>query len=293
MIANARMYGVNREVAQLWRDLLTSIVATAGLDIELLEHPAPARLDDLWRRPDMAAVFMCGLPFSRAAPQPVLVAAPVPSPPAFQGAPRYWSEFVVRRDSGFASVADTFGHRVAFTVPDSQSGCIAALTYLAKLHPAYTAHPAHPAHPALPAGGDRGPLYAEIIAPTITPQGALESVIRGDAEIAPIDSYAFALLAAHRPELIAQVRVIGRTVPTPIPAFVASQPGPEFEALSSAFVAAHADPTSEPLMQRLLLQRFVRPEAASYDTLQHDFAAATRFWRTHRLAAVSHPAFAW
>jgi ABC-type phosphate/phosphonate transport system substrate-binding protein len=281
MIANARMYGVTREVALLWRDLLTAVVAATGLDIELLDHPAPAPLDDLWCRSDMGAVFMCGLPFSRAAPQPVLVAAPVPSPPAFGGEARYWSEFVVRRDSGFQSVADTLGHRIAFTVPDSQSGCVAALTYLSALHPADTA------------GGDRGPLYAEIIAPTITPQGALESVIRGAADIAPIDSYAFALVAAHRPELAAEVRVVGRTAPTPIPVLVASHPGAEAEALSAAFVAAHADAKSAPLMQRLLLQRFVRPAAGSYDRLRNEFTTATRFWRAHSLAVVSHPAFTW
>jgi hypothetical protein len=46
-------------------------------------------------------------------------------------------------------------------------------------------------------------------------------------------------------------------------------------------------------MQRLLLQRFVRPAAGSYHRLRDEFAAATRFWRTHSLAVVSHPAFAW
>ena len=86
-------------------------------------------MEALWRRTDMGAVFMCGLPFSRAEPRPVLVAAPVPSPPEFEGQARYWSDFVVRADSDFHTVEDTFGKRIAFTVPDSQSGCVAALTY--------------------------------------------------------------------------------------------------------------------------------------------------------------------
>ena len=285
MIANARMYAVSPEVGSLWGGLFSSIIAGTNLRVELLEHPAPAPLDDLWRRSDMGAVFMCGLPFSRAAPQPVLVAAPVPSPAAFGGEACYWSEFVVRRESAFGSVADTFGARIAFTVPDSQSGCIAALTHFAPL--------------AARASGPT-PLFAEIVAPTITPLGALQAVIHGAAEIAPIDSYAFSLLEAYRPDLIARVRVVGRTEPTPIPPLVAS-PEPAAEAdtaesvarLSSAFAVAHSTPAARPLMEQLLLQRFVRPDPASYALLQERYAAATEFWRSRALAAVTHAAFTW
>lgn len=287
MIANARMYGVSPAVAALWRELLSSIIAAADQDIELLEHAAPAPIEELWDRTDMAAVFMCGLPFARAEPQPVPVAAPVPSPEAFGGEPRYWSDFVVRRDSGFESVADTFGSRIAFTVPGSQSGCIAALSYFQALHPGADSR------------GAGRPLFAEIIAPTITPVGALEAVVSGTAEIAPIDAYAFALLGRHRPDLTAAVRVVGRTAPTPIPLLVASpavaasDAGAGGEALAEAFLAAHSDTALKALMDRLLLQRFVRPDPKAYDELKTRFTTTTQFWRLHPLAAVTHPAFAW
>jgi ABC-type phosphate/phosphonate transport system substrate-binding protein len=277
MIANARMYGVSPEVDLLWRELLCAIIDLAGLDVDVIDHAAPAPLEDLWNRPDIAAVFMCGLPFSRQTPQPVLVAAPVPSPAGFGDEARYWSEFVVRSDSLFRTVADTFGSRIAFTVPGSQSGCVAALSHFASLK----------AHV-------EGPLFAEIVAPTITPRGALEAVVSGTAEIAPIDSYAFSLLRAHRPDLTARVRVVGRTLATPIPPLVAS-PSPTAsgaDAIASALMAAHLNPTLKPLMDRLLLRRFVRPDTADYDVLRERFATATQCWRARALAAVTHPAFA-
>jgi ABC-type phosphate/phosphonate transport system substrate-binding protein len=129
MIANARMYSISPEVADLWRRLLSALIADAGARVTVIAHPAPRPLAELWRRSDNAAVFMCGLPFSRAEPQPELVAAPVPTPSSFADRAGYWSEFVVRTDSGFDSVEATFGRRIAFTVPDSQSGCVAALTH--------------------------------------------------------------------------------------------------------------------------------------------------------------------
>jgi hypothetical protein len=270
MIANARMYSVSAEAARLWRSLLTAVIEHAGLDIQLLEHTAPTPINELWQRPDKAAVFMCGLPFSRSDPRPELIAAPVPSPPDFHGLPQYWSEMVVRKDSGYQTIQDTFAGRIALTVPDSQSGCLAALHYLMT-------------------AADRFPLYGEVTTPKVTPLGAMSAVIDGAADVAPIDSYAYCLLQKYRQDLTSQLRIIGRTVRTPIPPLVASTPG--FDALQAAFLEAHRIATIAPLMAGLLLERFVRPDPASYDALRVNFETASRYWRTHPLAATVHPAF--
>jgi hypothetical protein len=270
MIANARMYSVSPEAAGLWRRLLAAVIEHAGLDVTLLEHTAPAPINELWQRPDKAAVFMCGLPFSRSDPRPELVAAPVPSPPDFGGLPQYWSEMVVRKDSGLQTIQDTFGGRIALTVPDSQSGCLAALYYLMT-------------------AGDRFPLYGEVITPRVTPLGAMSAVIEGAADVAPIDSYAFCLLQKYRRNLTSQLRSVGRTAPTPIPPLVSSSVG--IERLQAAFLAAHRIAALAPLMAGLMLDRFVRPDPASYDALRSNFEIATRYWRAHPLAATVHPAF--
>jgi ABC-type phosphate/phosphonate transport system substrate-binding protein len=276
MIANARMYSMSTEVGALWRALLSALFAEAGLPVTLIDHAEPAPIEELWQRSDMGAVFMCGLPFSRAEPRPLLVAAPVPSPPEFGGEARYWSDFVVREDSAFRTVPDTLGKRIALTVPGSQSGCLAALTYFMAAH----------AEP---------PLFGEVIAPTITPLGALSAVISGTADIAPIDSYALELLNEYRPDLTSRVRTVGQTVPTPIPPLVASQKGLDEEgldALQAAFLGAHRSASLKSIMDKLLLQRFTRPKPSSYVVLRKRFEAAREYWGSHRFAAVTHPAFA-
>jgi len=271
MIANARMYSVSPEVAGLWRTLLAGVIEHAGLDIKLLEHTEPQPITELWQRSDKAAVFMCGLPFSRSEPRPQLIAAPVPSPPEFRGRPQYWSEMVVRKDSAFRSIEDTFGGRIALTVPDSQSGCLAAMSYLMTL-------------------AQKFPLYGEVIAPQVTPLGAMSAVVERTADVAPIDSYAYCLLQKYRWDLTSQLRVIARTPRTPIPPLVASRGG--LEALQAAFLEAHRIAAIAPSMEGLLLEQFVRPDPASYDALRSNYAAASHFWREHALAATVHPAFA-
>lgn len=276
MIANARMYSVSAEAGAVWRELLSRILAQAGVPATVIDHPAPAPLEELWNRPDLAAVFMCGLPFSRAQPQPVLIAAPIPSPTEFLGAAAYWSDFVVRADSAFRTVPDSFGRRIAFTVPGSQSGCAAALTYFM----------------AVPA---RAPLFSEVIAPTITPLGALAAVVDGAADIAPIDSYALRLLRKYRPDLTSAVRVVGQTLPTPIPPLVASAASAsekDLAALQSAFLQAHQNPSQKSLMDELLLLGFAEPDPNAYVVLRERFDAATAYWRSNRLADRTHPAFA-
>jgi len=271
MIANARMYSVTPQVAALWRNLLAAVLENGGEPVDIVDHAPPAPISELWNRPDKAAVFMCGLPYSLVMPRPALVVAPIPSPSAFGGRACYWTDLVVRADSPFQSLEQTFGHRLALTTPESQSG------YAAPLH-------------ALMAYGGGKPLYREIIEPRFTPMGALTAVIENRAEVAPLDSYALVLLAKYAPDLTAQVRVIKSTEPTAVPALVAS--GPASPKLTAAFLAAGANPSLRTLMDQLLLASFARPEVKPYDALRERFLTMQAFWRRHKLAEKSHPLFA-
>ena len=271
MIANARMYSVTPQVATLWRGLLAAVLAEAGEPVDIVDHAPPAPISELWSRPDKAAVFMCGLPYSLATPRPALVVAPIPSPRAYGGRACYWTDVVVRADSPFQTLEQTFGHRLALTTPESQSGYAALL------------------HALMPYAGDK-PLYREIIEPRFTPMGALTAVIEKKAEVAPLDSYAFALLAKYSSELTAQIRVIKGTEPTAVPALVASSSASP--KLTAAFLAAGTKPSVRSLMDQLLLASFARPEVRAYDALRERFLTMQAFWRRHPLAEKAHPLFA-
>jgi ABC-type phosphate/phosphonate transport system substrate-binding protein len=271
VIANARMYAVSSAAAQCWRNLFEALAERAGLELPVVDHPAPAPMAGLWSRQDLGAVFMCGLPFSRAVPAPVLLAAPVPSPDDFADRPQYWSEFVVRTDSRHARLSDTFGLRIAFTTPESQSGFAAPLRFLSQL-------------------GGNAPLYTEVIAPTITPRAALQAVAEDDADVAPIDSYALALLRRFEPELAGRVRTLSRTAARPIPPLVASAPPPP--ALRAALLSAHEDARLRALLEPLLLRRFQSLPADSYQRLASEYRSTLQAWQERPLALRLHPAFA-
>ena len=247
MIANARMYSVAPAAAAAWRHLFEWVSEESGIPLEIVDHAYPARLDDLWRHEDLAAVFICGLPLAKDRRALVPIAAPIPVRPRYKGRPVYFTDFVVRADRTFRSLADTFGHRIAYTTPGSHSGYNAARHHLRRYR--------------MP---ERRRLYAETIGPLITPRRAVEAVAAGNAEVAPVDSYALDLLRMHDPALARSVRTVENTAAAPIPPLVASAGIERDRASVLQRVFTHAPAH---LLDRLALSGFARADAAGYAAL--------------------------
>ena len=255
LIANARMYAVNASVAASWRTLLEWVVARAGVECEVIDYPAPGPLSALWARPDLACAFMCGFPIANARPASRVLAAPVPDPARYGGAPVYCTDIIVRADSPLRQLTDTFGHRFAYTTEESQSGYQAPRRMLA------------------PFARDRGgALFESTVGPLLTPRRVVEAILSDAADAGPLDSYFHDLLRHHEPALAAQLRVLASTPLTPIPALVAAPTLPDAIArrLTAALVAvAHADELT-PVRDALLLRRFDAVDAGVYGSLCSD-----------------------
>lgn len=259
MIANARMYSPNAATAAAWRALLEWVVARAGVACAVIDYPAPQPLPELWARTDLGCVFMCGYPYARRRPRPVLLAAPVPADERCGGEPIYWSDIIVRADSPRKALADVLDCRFAFTTRDSQSGYQAPRALLAPL-----------------AKERGGRLFAAAVGPLVAPRRVVEAVIARDADVGPLDSYVHRLLRNTEPELAAQIRVIATTAPTSIPPLVAASTiAPEDATrLTEALLAVHESAQLETVRTTLALARFARVPAARYDELVQRAVAA-------------------
>ncbi|SEP03369.1 ABC-type phosphate/phosphonate transport system, substrate-binding protein [Salinihabitans flavidus] len=241
LIGCTRMYNVTPTVAELWRELLERASRRADVSLEVIDHPAPARLDALWRRPDMGAVFMCGWPYRRSDPRPQIVAAPVPNSPFCEG-PNYCSVMVVRAESRLKTLEDTFGGRIAWTEEGSHSGFNAPRRLLMR-------------HAT-----EGQPLYAESVGPVVTPRASVNAVLEGRADIGPVDSLFFHLLERHESETAAKLRVVARTDCAPVPVLVAARdvPAETVAALGIALEESEHDPHCADLLRDLCLRGFER-----------------------------------
>jgi ABC-type phosphate/phosphonate transport system substrate-binding protein len=244
------MYASSASLSAAWNNLLAWVSAVSGVDLEVIEHAYPAPLDDLWAREDMGCVFMCGYPWALRAERPRLLAAPVPSPARYVGRPVYVSDFVVRADSRFTTLDDTFGARLAYSIESSHSGYNAPRHHLLGFRTS--------ARPA---------LYSEIVGPLVSPRRVLDAVIDGRADVGPVDGYLFDLWGCHLPEVTDAVRVIATTEAAPIPPLVASPTIDEDTCgrLTAALLDAHRDPALAPTLEALLLTRFVAATPARFE----------------------------
>src|SRR5882757_8718870 len=121
-VANARMYSVNPAAAAAWNELFGWLARESNVDLRVVDHAFPLPLSGLWSRNDLACAFMCGFPYGLSAHPPRPVMAPVPVGGPIPGQPIYATRLVVRADSTFSALEDTFGGRLGYTVEDSQSG---------------------------------------------------------------------------------------------------------------------------------------------------------------------------
>ena len=253
LIANTRMYGAGEQCRRLWADLVAYFSRDSGVPLEAVEHAAPAPIEDLWKRPDMGLVQMCGWPYWRSNPRPNLVAAPILEHEYCQDRALYWTDMVVRGDEKADRLEDLFGRRLGWTVEHSHSG--------------YNA----PRWMLLPHFRKSGkPLFGQSLGPYKSPIGIINALLESEIDVGPVDGYFHLLLRRHRPELASEIRTIAVSDPAPMPPFVASSAisASDLESLRNSAVQAHLAPAAGKVMEALCIRRFVVPETGFYEATE-------------------------
>jgi len=261
-VANARMYAVAPEAEAAWRNLIAHVTDEAGVALDYVAYPAPQPMEVLWARPDLGCVQMCGYPIALRISEVVPIAASIPVADWAAGRAVYRSDLIVRTDTPFRTLADTFGGTFGWTVAHSHSGFNAPRHHLLRYR-----------------SPERPRLYRDVRENLITARAVLDAVRDGSIDVGPLDAYWHMLIRRWRPEIAAGVRVLESTETAPMPAFVASPalPAADVEALRAAFAAASSRDWFLPLRDTLLIEGFV--------PVMHESFAPTLAWHDQALAA--------
>src|SRR5262249_39170970 len=160
----------------------------------------------------------------------------------YAGRPVHFTDFIVRADGPYKSLADTFGGRIAYSTEHSHSGYNAPRFHLLGYRTAA-----------------RPTFYREVIGPFIRQMPCLDAVVDGRADVAAIDGYGFELLAKHPPEVAGRVRVVESTIAAPSAPLVAAPviDAATRERLAAALLSAHEAAEIRSTLAELLLTRFV------------------------------------
>lgn len=251
-IACSRMYNVAPETRAAWDRLFAFVVETTSIPLQIINHAFPTPIKELWARPDMGCVLMCGYPYALASPRPILLAAPVPSLPRYNNKPGSFTDLLVAADSPYQTLEDTFGGRISWTVDYSQSGFNGLRHHLLPYRTA-----------------DNPQLYRKSIGPIGTFSVGFEAMARGELDLVPIDSFYHDLMRHYTPEVLANTRVIDTTAVYPIPPIVAdpAMPPDMASAIRAALLTAHERPQLQNALQTLFINRFVAVAPSYYDAL--------------------------
>ena len=247
-------YAVTPGVEGAWRELLLRIGREADVTFDFMPYPLPQPQEELWTRHDAGCVFMmCGYPIAMRHFAATPIAAPIPSAPWAQGRALYRSDFIVKADSRFRTLIDTFGGRLGWTTNHSHSGFNALRYHLLQ----YRTH-------------DRPTLYAHVVGDLGSVRKLFDSVCDGTIDVGSVDAYWFLLLQQHQPELAARVRVIESTVNSPLPAFVASPtvPGVIVERLAACFASAQDQPWFHSLAEAIMIEGFAASALVEFEIIR-------------------------
>jgi ABC-type phosphate/phosphonate transport system substrate-binding protein len=246
------MYNATPAAAAAWRALFARVHADLALEVEVIEHRWPQPIETLWDDARLCGAFMCGWPFTRA-PGMQAIAAPVPSPPRYEGLARYCSNFLAREASGWHRLEDSFGHRFGWMAANSQSGFNAPRAHLARFTSA-----------------SRPALFSESIGPLGNPAKALEALREGKVDLVALDSFYLDLLRHYEPARLEGLRAIATTEWSPIPLLVAapSIEGEIVDRMREHLIHMHRDASCRVLLEAVLLDRFVAPDPAAYELLE-------------------------
>jgi len=181
------------------------------------------------------------------------IAAPIPSAPWAQEQPLYRSDFIVKANSRFYTLTDTFGGRLGWTTNHSHSAFNALRHHLLRYR---TPH--------------RPALYSRVVGDLGSVRKLFDSVCDGTIDVGSIDAYWHSLLQQYQPELAAQVRVIDSTATAPIPPFVASPAVPReiIDRLAAALTSAQHQEWFPPLAARVLITGFAVCTCEDFDIIR-------------------------
>lgn len=247
-------YAVTPGVEAAWKELLTRIGREADIAFDFLSYPLPQPQEELWSRSDLSCVFMmCGYPIAMRHFAVTPIAAPIPSALWAHGRALYRSDLIVKADSCFHTLSDTFGGRLGWSTMHSNSGFNALRHHLLQYR-----------------RSDRPTLYSRVIGNLGSVRKLFESVCDGTIDVGSIDAYWHLLFQRHQPELAANVRVIESTVTAPLPAFVASPTVPReiSDGLAASFAFARHQAWFHPLAAAIMLEGFTACALEDFDIIR-------------------------
>lgn len=244
---------------EFYRQVVAYVGEASGLPTRMIADASPG-MEAMFGEGMIEAAFGCGLPYvwKAAEPQPSvrLMAAPVMPAARYGDRPIYFSDIIVRSDSGCRTLADLRGAAFAFNQTISFSGYVLPCYHMLKL-------------------GETLHGFFGTMVETGSHAKSMDWVEEGRADAAAIDSVVLDMEYLQRPERANVFRVAENMGPASIPPVIASaRLSPETHAkLTDALTHMHTTERGQAVLKRGGVRRFAVVTDKDYDDIRRMYKA--------------------
>jgi phosphonate transport system substrate-binding protein len=206
------------------------------------------------KRDENDVCFVCSLPYVMFERQGIApsepVAAPVLHGERYAGAPVYFSDVIVHRDSPFRSFEDLRGRSWSYNEPLSHSGYGITRYHLLRM-------------------GETSGFFGEVVEAGFHEE-SIRMVANAEVDASAIDSQVLAVALRDDPPLRRSLRVIDALGPSTIQPVAVSKRLPEDlrEGIRRVLLEIGDDPSCRERLDAGLVDRFVSVDPSSYDDIR-------------------------
>ncbi len=237
-----------KETLTYYHQLLNLIGAALGKRVELVQRKTYREINDLLSKGAIDLAFICSGPYAAMKDDSAfeLIATP-----EIGGSHFYQAYLIVNEKSPFSKLEDLKGHTFAFTDPDSNTGYLVPVYWLAKI-------------------GERPETFFREAIYTYSHDNSIVAVAKGMVDAASVDSMVWNYFHKHDPALTSSTRIIRKSEYYGIPPLVGSKRLPEEtkRTVQNLLFALHTREKGKEILNQLMIDRFVAPKDNWYDSIR-------------------------
>jgi phosphonate transport system substrate-binding protein len=225
-----------KETFGYYRQILDYIGRHLGRPVHLIQRKTYAEINELFGKNQIDLGFICSGPY---ATQKETYGFELLATPRVNGSPYYHSYLIVHKNSPISGLEGLRGKVFAFTDPDSNTGRLVPVYWLAKL-------------------GERPETFFKKILYTYSHDNSILAVAKGLADGACVDSLIWEYYNRKNPVFTSKTRIIKKSEPYGIPPLVASTDAPDMlrKQARQLLLSMHQDPEGRAILKALMIDRF-------------------------------------
>jgi len=230
------------------RQVLDYIGRRLDRDIELIQRKTYGEIDKLFGMDQIDLAFICSGPYATGKEK---YGFELLATPEVLGSHFYRSYLIVNKDSPFQRLEDLRGRVFAFTDPDSNTGRLVPVYWLAQMQ-------------------ERPKTFFSETIKTYGHDNSILAVAWGLVDGAAVDGLIWEYYKHKNSTFTSKTRIIKKSEPYGIPPLVVrkSLPAELKERIRLLLFSMHQDPEGQRILRELRIDRFVMPQEAWYEPIR-------------------------